>query len=158
MKTLPLTVEAWVMPEVEFEDSANPDIARYGVNHSTVVNNVVVTSGLGSVIERGRGVGVNIYGHQSYVTVTRHHAQHNGTNDTGRKIITNPVLAPDTWYHVAVVYVNGNHKTYLNGELIDDTSYPQGNVTGGGSLLRMGRIQHTVASVRTSIFYTIREP
>lgn len=142
MKVLPLTVEAWVRPEVRVEDPAIPSASKYGVNHSTVVNNVTVTSGLGTVIERGHGIGVNIFGRDSTITITRLP----GSGYAQRKYITNPQLIPDTWYHVAVVYTTGNHKTYLNGELIDDSSYTQGSLAGGSSLFRIGRIQHSYLS------------
>ncbi|HWP91606.1 MAG TPA: LamG-like jellyroll fold domain-containing protein [Thermodesulfobacteriota bacterium] len=142
MKVLPLTVEAWVRPEVRVEDPAIPSASDYGVNHSTVVNNVTVTSGLGTVIERGHGIGVNIFGRDSTITITRLP----GSGYAQRKYITNPQLLPDTWYHVAVVYTSGNHKTYLNGELIDDSSYTQGNLSGASSLFRIGRIQHSLLS------------
>jgi len=135
LKTVPLTIEVWVRPRQRYED---PSV------HSHVFGNIGVSSGGGVVLERGHGIGVNVYNNNSNIVITRRH----GNSDTGpnnflaREIITSPKLEPGFWYHVAVVYTTGNHKVYLNGELINDSSYPQGLVTVGNNVLNMGRIQH----------------
>jgi len=135
MKTLPLTIEAWVRLEQRFED---PSL------HSHVVSNVVVNSGLGTVLERGHGIGVNNYNRNSNIVITRRHGNSDSgsTNHHAREIINNVDMEPGFWYHIAVVYTTGNHKVYLNGELINDSSYPQGSLTIGSSFIRMGEINH----------------
>ncbi len=135
LKTLPLTIEAWIRPAQRFDSPAE---------HSNVFGNIAVSSGLGVVLERGHGIGANVYNRNSNIVITRRH----GNSDTGpnnylaRDIITSPKLEPGFWYHIAVVYASGNEKVYLNGELIRDTSYPQGSVTVGGNVFNMGRITH----------------
>lgn len=132
LKALPLTIEAWVRPFERYEDPAE---------QSNVFGTAVATASLGSISTRGHGIGANIFNRQSNITITRYYNGGGPQDFLNRTIIRNPVLVPGFWYHIAVVYTTGNHKVYLNGQLINDNSFPQGFLSNAGNI-RMGMMVH----------------
>jgi hypothetical protein len=91
---LPLTVEAWVRPALRFDGTDFP-------------NNVVSTDIPGSY---GMGFGVNVWPSGSQLKVEYHN---------GFRAIPGVGFAADRWAHVAVVYLPGEIRTYVNGVRVD---------------------------------------
>lgn len=109
LKVLPLTVEAWVKPELRTE------VATF------YPNNVLSNDRPSNF---GHGFGANVNNSVNQITVEY---------QNGFREINNAGLSTNTWQHIAVVYTSGNVKTYLNGALIDDFNYVQRDLTGTGS-------------------------
>lgn len=110
---LPLTVEAWVCPEV---------------GNAQTVNNIISAD---NSSHYGHGFSVNVFTGGSKLIVEYH--------DGFREI---PVsFNAGQWYHIAVVYTNGNYKAYVNGKLADNHSYVQGSMDGV-DYIRIGAHNH----------------
>lgn len=113
LNTLPLTIEAWVMPALRTDGTDFPP-------------NAVCNDSPGAA---GHGFGVNVFPTGSQLTVESH---------DGIRAVPGVFFNADQWYHVAVVYTSGNMKTYVDGVLVDDISFTQGPLDGA-NLLRIGR-------------------
>lgn len=109
--SLPLTMEAWVMPQV---------------GTAQTVNNVISSD---SPACYGHGFTVNVYPGGSQLIVEYHN---------GFRTVPDVTFSAGQWYHVAVVYTNGNYKAYVDGNLADDFSYAQGSMDGV-DFIRIGK-------------------
>jgi len=116
MNQLPLTIEAWVKPEVRTDGTV---LAEYG-------NNVISNDLSG---QYGTGFGAVVLGNNVSGIVTAY-------NDGFRYIPA--AMSAGTWYHISVVYTPGNVKTYLNGNLLENYNFTQ-NYTASSSLIRIGK-------------------
>src|SRR5437667_11584335 len=103
---------AWVNPEMR--DDPN------GFYPSNVVSN-------DNPGQFGRGFGVNVYPSGSSLVVE----YNNGFYFSGFS------FNASKWYHVAVVYSDGNFKTYVNGNLADDFNFSQ-STPNGVNFIRIG--------------------
>ncbi len=110
---LPLTIEAWVKPELRSDASDFP--ANVISNHWT---------GKGGI-----GFGVNVWTGGSMLTIDSHGPE-------TRTVLG--LFAADNWYHIALVYTEGNVKTYVDGMLVDDYNFTQ-TTPDGLSYLTIGR-------------------
>ncbi|MCK9613651.1 MAG: HYR domain-containing protein [Bacteroidales bacterium] len=110
IKVLPLTIEAWVKPEIRSEIT--------NLYPSNVISNDIPG-------QYGHGFGANINSQLNQITVEY---------EDGFITINNAGLIANTWQHIAVVYTPGNVKTYLNGVLKDNTNYIQAPLNGGNYL------------------------
>ena len=103
---LPLTLEAWINPELRDDGAVGNPQARFPNN---VISNDTPSS-------FGHGFGANVTTDENLITVEY---------ENGFRFIDNAGLQVGEWQHVACVYTTGNVKTYLNGMLIDDFDYDQ---------------------------------
>src|SRR5262249_6913338 len=90
LNTLPLTIEAWVKPALRNDGTSFPDNAVSSDNPTHF----------------GAGFGVNVFPGGSQLTVEYFN---------GFRYVPGVSFAADTWYHIAVVYTEGEVKTYVNG-------------------------------------------
>ncbi len=102
----PLTVEAWVNPELRDDGNVGNPASEYP-------NNVISNDTPGRF---GHGFGANVNADENIITVEY---------ENGFRYIRDAGLQVDTWQHIACVYTDGNVKTYLNGQLIDDFDFTQ---------------------------------
>jgi hypothetical protein len=109
LKVLPLSVEAWVKPAMRTE------------NTTFYPNNVLSNDLPGS---HGHGFGANVNSQVNQITIEY---------ENGFRTINNAGLSTNTWQHIAVVYISGNVKTYVNGALIDNFNYSQATLNAAGS-------------------------
>lgn len=119
MKQLPLTLEAWVKPEARTSGSINDPLP------TNVISNDLTLYG-------GHGFGVHLYPDGSKLNV--------GIEGESEDFRTVPgvTFSNNTWVHISVVYTPGNVKTYVNGTLLDDYSFTQGEINGD-TTIRIGR-------------------
>lgn len=119
MKHLPLTIEGWIKPEAR----TSGNLVSY--LPTNVIANDQVNFG-------GHGFGAHLYPDGSMLRV--------GIEGAAEDFRTVPgvTFTDNTWVHVAVVYTEGNVKTYLNGALQDNYSFTQGALNGG-TTVRIGR-------------------
>lgn len=109
LNTIPLTLEAWVKPELNnIETTVFPNVMN---NHNSF-----------NFGQAAHGFGVNIWDTGNILIVEFHN---------GVRTVPNTSLIPEQWYHIAVVYTTGNLKVYLDGTLVDDFSYTQETQDGG---------------------------
>ena len=116
MNSLPLTVEAWVRPELNFEQSASINFRNQAVSNDR--------SGFA-----GHGFGLNTWQEDSNLFI-----EFQSPNGAFR-IVPGIKPQPDEWHHVAVVYTVGNFKVYYDGVQVDDVSYTQGVLDGDGRVI-----------------------
>ena len=100
MNQLPLTVDAWVRPALREGDTVDDFFP----------NNAVSNDMPGS---SGHGFGVNVMPDGSEMTVEY---------QDGFRVIPDVSFNADQWYHIAIVYTDGNVKSYVDGLLVDDFS------------------------------------
>ncbi|MCB1207841.1 MAG: DUF11 domain-containing protein [Verrucomicrobiales bacterium] len=119
MKHLPLTIEAWIKPEAH----TTGNIVSY--LPTNVIANDRQNFG-------GHGFGAHLYPDGSMLKVGIE-----GTTEDFRTV-PNVTFTDGAWVHVAVVYTDGNVKTYVDGELKDSYDFEQGALNGG-DIIRIGR-------------------
>jgi streptogramin lyase len=130
MNTLPLTVEAWVKPELRSDGTSFPNNAISNDN-----------PGFG-----GHGFGVNVWstGSQLQVEIP--------SSTAAIRPIPGVSFVADHWYHVAVVYTTGNFKVYVNGALVGNVSYTEGS-QNGVNFIRIGKHNDDSATYGTRRFF-----
>jgi plastocyanin len=106
MNQLPLTVDAWVRPAL-----------RAGSVDDFFPNNAVSNDLAGFF---GHGFGVNVMSDGSKMTIEY--------QDGFRDIFPEVPFNADQWYHIATVYTDGNVKSYVDGLLVDNLNYEQGEL------------------------------
>jgi uncharacterized repeat protein (TIGR01451 family) len=119
MKHLPLTIEAWIKPEAR----------TTGTLVSYLPTNVIANDRRNF---GGHGFGAHLYPDGSMLRVGIEGA----TEDF--RTVPGVTFTDNTWVHVAVVYTEGNVKTYIDGVKVDDYSFTQGALNGG-DIIRVGR-------------------
>lgn len=121
MNRLQFTIEAWVQPELRTDVPG-------GINNEMPFfpNNAVSNDW---PYHNGHGFGVNVYPAGSSLIVEYPY---------GSRLIPGLTFQAGVWYHVAVVYTDGNYHAYVNGELVDDFDFPQGS-TNGVNFVRIGK-------------------
>ncbi|HEX8747700.1 MAG TPA: LamG domain-containing protein, partial [Pyrinomonadaceae bacterium] len=112
MNSPPLTIDAWVKPELRNDDTDFP---------TNAVSSDAPT-------QYGHGFGLNVFPGGSQLKVEY--------ND-GFRVVPGTFIA-DQWYHITVVFTPGNVKTYVNGALADDFNFTQG-ANNGDTPLRIGK-------------------
>ncbi|RYZ56040.1 MAG: HYR domain-containing protein [Sphingobacteriales bacterium] len=111
ISAIPVTMEAMVNPELRTE------------GNQFYPNNILSNDVPG---QHGLGFGANVYGGGSRIVVEY---------KNGFREIMNPAgLVAGQWVHIAVVYNYGNVKTYVNGVMVDDHSYPQATLNGNTNM------------------------
>lgn len=116
---LPLTIEAWVKPEAHASGSIGDPLPTNVISSDTPL--------LG-----GHGFGVHIYPNGSKLNVEMQ------GEDADFRTVPDVTFTSGQWYHIAVVYTEGNVKTYVNGVLKDSYDYTQGPIDNE-SIVRIGR-------------------
>lgn len=143
INVLPLTIEAWVKPELrDDQDYSRP--YYYPALNTVYPSNAVSgeasdhTFPYGSLGPAGHGFGLNVWDGGSELVVQDH--------INNFRAIPGVTFEAGQWYHIAVVYDAdysnnaGNIKTYVNGQLVDDFSFDPANyVLDGSSRARIGR-------------------
>ena len=123
MNSFPLTVAAWVKPELRSDGN--------GVNLANFYypNNVISNDNPG------------LYGHGFGVNVTPSGSQFTIEYNNGFRVVPSVTFQAGQWYHVAVSYSStgstGQYKAYVNGNLVDTFSFAQGAVDGT-NFIRIG--------------------
>jgi parallel beta-helix repeat protein len=115
LKQLPLTLSAWIKPELRTDGTDFP-------------SNVISNDRPGYA---GHGFGVNVWPGGSQMKVEFE------CEDAWRTV-PGVSFNAGSWYHVAVVYTSGNVKSYINGQLVDDFSYQQ-QVLDAEDYFRVGK-------------------
>ena len=128
MNQLPLTLEAWVKPELRTD----------GINFPT---NVISNDNPGF---NGHGFGVNVFSSGSQMNVEY---------QNGFRSIPGVSFNAGDWYHVAVVYTPGRVKSYVNGRLVDDFSFSQQQPDDGAGFIRIGQHNNDAATYGTRRFF-----
>ena len=130
MNQVPLTVDAWVRPALRTDGT----IADF------YPNNAVSNDTPGSA---GHGFGVNVLSDGSEMTVEY---------QDGFRVIPDVSFNADQWYHIAIVYTNGNVKSYVDGLLVDDFDYGQGEFDST-SPVSIGKHNDDVGTYGTRRFF-----
>lgn len=123
MNELPLTLSAWVKPELR----TTPDLAHYNYSWLDYPSSVLSNDRPG---HHGHGLGYTVYvneGRQISRLVTHSHTWDAGH---GFRIAQEGEHDADEWVHIAVVYRHGLAQSFFNGVLVDEWSYTQGSVDG----------------------------
>ena len=113
MNQLPLTLSAWVRPELRTDGTDFP-------------NNVISNDNPGYY---GNGFGVNVWSGGSQMKVECQDAW---------RIVPGVSFNAGLWYYVTVVYTSGNVQSYVNGALVDSFNYTQASFTGD-NIIRIGK-------------------
>lgn len=121
MNTLPLTVEAWVKPELRNDANFSAFLGFAGGFPNNVISNDKPS-------QAGHGFGVNIISSSSFLIVEY---------QQGFRLVPGASFQAGQWYHVAVIYTPGNFKAYVNGQLVDDFDFIQ-EVLDGENVVRIG--------------------
>lgn len=101
MTQIPLTLSAWIKPSLRSDGTDFP---------SNVISNDLPAYS-------GYGFGVNVWSGGSQMKLE--------CPGGGWRIIPGVNFSTGKWYYVTVVYTNGNVKSYVNGQLVDDFSYSE---------------------------------
>lgn len=121
MNELPLTIEAWVKPEVRSDGTASD------LFPANIVCNDRRNFG-------GIGIGANVFASGSSLWIELQTAD---PADAHHRV-TGANLAAGKWTHVALVLTSGNAKTYVDGAMVESFDYSQG-ASDGETVLRLGR-------------------
>ena len=121
LNQIPLTIEAWIKPEVRTDGSAAD---FYPTN---IVSGDKQNFG-------GHGIGANVFPDGSHLWIE---VQHTDPAQVFRRVPGNH-FAAGQWAHVALVLTPGNAKTYVNGALVDDFDFTQGTMDAD-PFFRVGR-------------------
>ncbi|GAA4318703.1 hypothetical protein GCM10023184_03070 [Flaviaesturariibacter amylovorans] len=115
INAIPVTLEALIKPELRPEGNV------------FYPNNVLSSDIPG---RHGLGFGANVYNGGSRIVIEY---------KNGFREIMNPAgLVAGQWIHIAVVYNNGNVKTYVNGSQVDNFDYTQAALNGNTDM-RIGK-------------------
>ena len=115
---LPLTIEAWIKPELRSGSAAN-------FFPTNIVSGDRRNFG-------GHGIGANVFPDGSHLWIE---VQSEGN---AFHLVPGNHFTAGQWAHVALVITPGNAKTYVNGALVDNYSYPQGAMDAD-AFFRIGR-------------------
>ena len=121
MNQVPLTIEAWIKPELRTDGSASEFFPP------NIVSGDLRNFG-------GHGIGVNVFPDGSHLWIDVQHSM----VTQGFRQVTGMNFTAGQWAHVALVLSPGNAKTYVNGALADDFTFPQGPMDAA-ALYRIGR-------------------
>lgn len=113
LNNYPVTIEAWVRPAMRNDGTDFP---------TNVVSNDRQNFG-------GLGFGVNVFNGGSQMKVEY---------GSGFRTVPGVSFTADTWYHVAVVFTNGNVRSYVNGTEVDSFNFAP-SALNGVSFIRIGK-------------------
>ena len=109
MQMLPLTLEAWVRPELR-TDTTN------------FLPNVISNHVQSLAVNEAHAFGVNVGETLSNLKVVFNEEP---CCQGETRTVPGVTFNAGEWHHIAVVYTDGNLKAYVDGELVDDFSFTQ---------------------------------
>ncbi len=120
LNALPLTIETWIKPELRSGNAGD-------FWPTNIVSGDRAYSG-------GHGIGANVFADGSHLWIE---VQHADPAQAFRRVPGDHFTA-GAWAHVALVLTPGNAKTYVNGALVDDFNFEQGEMDAD-PFFRIGR-------------------
>lgn len=127
LKSLPLTLEAWVKPRLRGDGTAD------------FPNNVISND---QPTLAGHGFGVTVLRSEQILTVQY---------SAGFARIPYP-FKDNHWYHIAIVYMPGIFRAYVDGEFVRELHFDQKPLRGVG-FIRIGKHNDDVSRYRTRRFF-----